>query len=138
MKWEALMHAIKWAGPLACLSLPSAMSRMRSDISIWKLALTQSCSPRIKKVGRELNVFIKIVEVGWNWCLISFCKVNFSNFPIHTSCRNSRRGAAIRALLYGPAYWLLCLFEVCLSSQLLTNRAVGLFTLNFVTFLSAP
>ena len=36
-----------WAGPLACLSLPSVMSWIR-----WKLALYQSCSPRIKE-GRK-------------------------------------------------------------------------------------
>ena len=36
-----------WAGPLARLSLPSVMSWIRSDTSIWKLALSQSCTPRI-------------------------------------------------------------------------------------------
>ena len=37
-----------WAGPLVCLSLPSVMSWIRSDTPIWKLALSQSYSPRIK------------------------------------------------------------------------------------------
>ena len=37
-----------WARPLARLSLPSVMSWIRSDTPIWKLALSQSCSPRIK------------------------------------------------------------------------------------------
>ena len=55
---------------LSCLSLPSVMSRIRSGIQIWKTALFLSWSLRIKKVGRELNVFIKIVEVEWNWSLI--------------------------------------------------------------------
>ena len=38
-----------WAGPLACLSLPSIKSWIRSDTPIWKLALVQSCSLRIKR-----------------------------------------------------------------------------------------
>ena len=32
----------------SCLRLSSVMSRIRSDTSVWKLALSQSCSPRIK------------------------------------------------------------------------------------------
>ena len=33
-------------GPLACLSLSSIMSWIRSGTSIWKLLLSQSCSPK--------------------------------------------------------------------------------------------
>ena len=44
-------------GPLACLSLPSVMSWTRSDSPIWKLALPQSCSPRIKR-SRQSYMFI--------------------------------------------------------------------------------
>ena len=43
---------LSWAGPLACLSLPSVISWIRSDTPIWKLALSQSCSSRIKD-GRK-------------------------------------------------------------------------------------
>ena len=57
-----------WAGPLARLSLPSIMSWIRPDTLIWKLALSQSCSHRIK-VGRKIvKCFIKILVEEWNWC----------------------------------------------------------------------
>ena len=56
-----------WAGPLACLSLPSVMSWIRSDTLIWKLAVSQSCSPRIK-VGRKRVKFRMEVPI-LNVCL---------------------------------------------------------------------
>ena len=46
----------EWAGPLACLSLPSAMSSIRSDSPIWKLDLPQS--PRIKRSRKRVKYII--------------------------------------------------------------------------------
>ena len=44
------MHSMNyWAGPQACQSLPSVMSWIRSGSPIWKLALPQPCSHRIKR-----------------------------------------------------------------------------------------
>ena len=48
-----------WTGPLACLSLPSVMSRIRSDTSTWKLALSQSCSPRIEKCRKRVKCLFR-------------------------------------------------------------------------------
>ena len=48
-----------WAGPLACLSRPSVMSWIRSVTPIWKLALSQSCSPRIKRSQQRVKCCAK-------------------------------------------------------------------------------
>ena len=48
-----------WTGPLACLSLPSVMSRIRSDTSTWKLALSQSCSPRIERCRKRVKCLFR-------------------------------------------------------------------------------
>ena len=47
------------AGPLACQSLPSVMSWIRSDTPIWKLALSQSCSPRIKEGWKRVKCLLR-------------------------------------------------------------------------------
>ena len=48
-----------WAGPLGCLSLPSVRSWIRPDTSIWKLALSQSCSPRIKEGRKRVKCLLR-------------------------------------------------------------------------------
>ena len=58
-----------WAGILACISLPSILSWIRPDTLIWKLALFQFCSPRIKD-GR------KRVKCGYFTKSASFDKSN--------------------------------------------------------------
>ena len=49
-----------WAEPLACLSLLSIMSWIRPDTRIWKLALSQPCSSRIKN-GQKRDLCSKII-----------------------------------------------------------------------------
>ena len=45
----------------------------------------------------SIAAFSSIAAFGLTFGIVNFCR-----FLINTSRRNSRRGAAIRALLYGP------------------------------------
>ena len=58
-----------WAEPLACLSLLSIMSWIRPDTRIWKLALSQPCSPRIKEGRKRVKCLLRLLlknEVVYN------------------------------------------------------------------------
>ena len=48
-----------WAEPLACLSLPSVKSWIRSGTLIWKIALVQSCTPRIKRCRQRVKCLFR-------------------------------------------------------------------------------
>ena len=51
------------AGPLGRLSLPSIKSWIRPDTPIWKLALSQSCSPRIKDGQKRVKPLLLQYEI---------------------------------------------------------------------------
>ena len=87
------------------LRLPqrSSIAAAAIDLFIW-ICLLRRDVPAIEHAAIDLFIWICLL---WR-VFYPQCTVNFSNFTINTSCRNIRRGTAIRALLYGP-------FKYCLG-----------------------
>ena len=81
------------------VAIEVAIKHAAIDLFIWIRLLRRDVDvAAIEHAAIDLFIWICLLR-----CVFyPQCIVNFSNFTINASRRNSRRGAAIRALLYGP------------------------------------